>query len=103
MAYNVVASDSANSDLEEILTYIAETLMNPRAAANFADALDEKYETLETHPLIFELSRNDQLAKKGYRRFVGGNYVALYTVDEERNEVTIARIFYGGRNYQKYV
>jgi plasmid stabilization system protein ParE len=103
MTYNVKTTDSADRDTDEILTYIAETLANPKAAADFADALEERYAMLEDHPLMFELSRNERLARMGYRRFVVGSYVALYLVNEERKEVTIARIFYGRRNYDKYI
>ena len=103
MAYKVTVSESADRDLDDILAYIVEKLANPKAAADFADALEEKYTDLETHPLLFEMSRNERLAQMGYRRFVVGSYVALYLVNEERQEVTIARIFYGGRDYGKYV
>ena len=103
MAYKVIASDSADRDLDEILAYITETLMNPQAATDFADALDQKYDELEKHPLMFELSRNERLAQLGYRRFVVGSYIALYLVDEERMTVTVMRIFYGRRNYDKYI
>jgi len=96
-------SDSAERDLEEILAYIAVKLDNPKAAANFADALDDKYAQLEDYPLLFELSRNAGLAAKGYRRFVINNYIALYLVDEDRHEVIISRIFYGKQNYTKYI
>jgi plasmid stabilization system protein ParE len=103
MAYRVKATESADRDLDEILTYIAETLANPKAAADFADALEERYAALENHPLMFELSRNERLARMGYRRFAVGSYVALYLVNEERREISIARIFYGRRDYEKYI
>ena len=103
MAYKVIASASADSDLDEILTYIAETLFNPQAASDFADELDKKYDALEKNPLMFALSQNERLAQLGYRRFVVGSYVILYLVDEERMLVTIMRIFYGRRNYEQYI
>ena len=103
MAYRVRVTDSAERDLDEILTYIAEKLAAPQAAADFADALEERYTALEEHPLMFELSRNERLTGMGYRRFVVGSYVALYRVNEERREVMIARIFYGRRDYEKYI
>ena len=103
MAYRVEISDSADFDLNEILTYIAVELSNPKAAADFADALDEKYANLETHPYMFELSRHERLAELGYRRFVIGSFVALYLVNEAQHEVTIMRIFYGKQNYEKYI
>ena len=103
MAYKVKITESADRDLDEILTYIAESLANPKAATDFADTLNERYATLEHHPLMFELSRNKRLANMGYRRFVVGSYVVLYLVDDVRQEVTIARIFYGRRDYEKHI
>jgi addiction module RelE/StbE family toxin len=103
MAYNVKVSDSADKDLDEIFTYIAEKLANPKVAADFARELEERYTALEIHPLMFELSRDKRLAAKGYRRFVVGSYIALYLVDEKRREITIARVFYGRREYEKYL
>ena len=92
MAYRVGISESADRDLDEILTYIAEKLANPKAAADFADALDERYIALETHPLMFELSRNESLASRGYRRFVVGSYII-----EKDCEITVLESVYEGR------
>ena len=103
MVYKVRMSESSGRDLDEILLYMAEKLANPKAATDFADALEEKYTVLETHPLMFELSQNKRLAQRGYRRFIVGNYVALYLVDEKRQRVNIARIFYGSRDYEKNI
>ena len=103
MAYKVKVTESADRDLDEILTYIMETLMNPKAADDFVDALEEKYTVLEEYPFICELSRNDRLANRGYRRVIIGSYVVLYLIDEEQQEVTVTRIFYGRQNYEKYV
>lgn len=36
-----------------------------------------------------------------YRRLVIDNYVVLYRVEEEKKEVVIFQILYGGRNYLK--
>jgi len=103
MKYKLVVAASAEHDLDEIILYIAVNLGNPKAAAGFADALDEKYSELEEQPFMFELSRNAKLADRGYRRFVVNKYVVLYLVNEERREVSISRIFYGKRNYEKYI
>jgi len=103
MGYNVKVTDSADRDLDEILTYIIDELHSPQAATDFADELDERYVLLEEHPFMYELSRNERLARLGYHRFVIGNYVILYLVDEENRIVNIARIFYGGRNYEQHV
>ena len=103
MEYRVEVSESADRDLDAILTYIADELASPKAASDFADEVDAKYEMLETYPFMFELSRNERLAKIGYRRFVIGNYIALYLVDEGKRIVTISRIFYGKQDYEKHI
>lgn len=103
MGYKVKISESAERDLDEILSYIAGKLANPKAAADFADALEEHYGQLETYPLAYELSRNERLARKGYRRFAVGSYVVLYLADETKHEINIARIFYGRRDYEKHI
>ena len=61
MEYRVEVSESADRDLDSILTYIARELASPKAASDFADEIDAKYEILENHPLMFELSRNERL------------------------------------------
>ena len=103
MAYKIEVSDSANNDLDAILTYITVDLASPMAASNFVDELEDKYDKLEEHPFMYELSRNERLARMGYRRFVIGNYVALYLIDEKKQIVTIMRIFYGKRDYEKHI
>ena len=60
MAYKLTVSESADRDLDEILAYIAEKLANPKAAADFAYAFEQKYEELESHPFMFEMSRNER-------------------------------------------
>lgn len=103
MAYDVIETDSATEDIGEILAYIAVTLENPAAATQFADHLQAVYDQLADYPLAFESSRDPQLALRGYRKFLVGNYVGLYLVDDKAREVQIARMFYGRRDYAKYL
>ena len=100
MAYKVVISESADRDLDEILTYMVEKLSAAKAAADFADELDQRYSALERQPLMYELSRDNRLRKKGYRRFPVKNYIVFYTVDETTETVNVSRIFYGRRDYE---
>ena len=103
MEYRVEVSESADRDLDTIISYIAGELGCPDAASDFANDIDTKYEILENHPFMFELSRNEQLAKMGYRRFIIKNYIALYQVNEEKRVVTIPRFFYGKQDYEKQI
>jgi plasmid stabilization system protein ParE len=103
MDYSVVVTEAAERDLNEILAYIANTLDNKTAARDFADALQEKYGQLEKFPLLFECVHDEFLRHKNYRRFVVKNYIVFYTADDTAGEVHIARIFYGRRDYERYL
>ena len=47
MGYRIMVTPAATQDLENIVTYIAEDLDNPIAAAAFLDAVDACYANLE--------------------------------------------------------
>ena len=78
--YRVDVSTEAEHDLDSILSYIAEDLAAPQAAASFADGVYECYDRLEQNPYIYEVCRNPKLQKEGYRRAVIKNYVMIYKV-----------------------
>ena len=98
--YNIILTDMAKLDLEEIYKYIFENLKEP----NIADKLMEKIETeildLEISPyrcMEVHIKPKNQI----YRRLVIENYVVLYRIVEEKKQVVIFQILYGGRDYLK--
>ena len=103
MAYKVVETRFAGKDIAEILEYIADTLGNLPAAAQFADELAGKYESLSKNPCMYEQSRDLLLKSRGYRRVVIKNYVMLYMVDQDAREVQIVRVIYGSRDYAELI
>ena len=103
MEYEVQVSEAAENDIDEILTYMLEEQSNPEAAKDFANALGERLIKMQTQPLTYELSRSESLAQMGYRRFVIGNNVVLYLVNENKRVVIIFRVLYGPREYKKYI
>jgi len=103
MAFRVTETESAEKDIDAILGYMIREFGNVTAATAFADEIDEKYEKLEGNPYMYEESRDERLKKQGYRRIPIKNYVMLYLVDENRQEVIIARVFYGKQDYTKLI
>ena len=103
MAYKILVTDEFDADLDDILRYIAVSLSNPGAAAGLADELEKNYGLLEEHPYLFEEARDPLLRQRGYRKFIVGNYVVLYLVDDEHKAGIIARLFYGKRDYPNYL
>lgn len=63
----------------------------------------EVMEKLEQFPNLFEVVRNVGQGGKEYRKFLMGNYVGVYRVQEDEKCVIILRIFHGSQNYARYL
>lgn len=103
MAYRVQISRDANADIDGVLSYLAVKLSNLEAAKHLADELEHVYDQLSEHPRLYEQARDPLLCQRGYRKVVVGNYVLLYLVDDDRQLVSIVRLFYGRRDYPNYI
>jgi toxin ParE1/3/4 len=90
----VVVADEAESDLEQIATYIAERSVE--IALNFVHELREKCESLADAPRGYPLvPRHEHL---GIRRRPFGNYLIFYRVGPDAIEVV--HILHGARDYE---
>ena len=54
MGYKIAITDSAERDLDAILTYISQTLSNKDAAVSFLSDVEVCYDNLERMPLMYE-------------------------------------------------
>ena len=97
--YRVVISPSADADLFGIIKYIAYELENQQAATDFADGIEKCYADLETFPSAHSFCDDPLLRFKGYRKYPVGNYLVIFRVFEERNEVRVVHIFHATQNY----
>lgn len=101
--YNLQFAKPAEKDMEDVFEYIYLTLSAPEAAKNLMHKMENQISCLSDFPYANELCRDDILAENGYRRLVVDNYIVIYSVDEYKKTVFIVRVFYGKRNYAKYV
>ena len=99
--YDYVLTESAEADVDEALDYIANELMNPNAASNFADELEEKLEEICKAPKTGRPINNPYLKRDDIRRVLVKNYVAYYLVDEAEEKIVILRVVYNRRNQDK--
>jgi toxin ParE1/3/4 len=91
----VVITAEAESDLEQITTYIAEQSIE--IAFNIAQELREKCESLADAPRGYPLvPRHEHL---GIRRRPFGNYLIFYRVGADTIEVV--HILHGARDYER--
>lgn len=99
MNYKLLVTELAQSDLDEIISYIAVNLASPIAANDFLDKVAECYGNLRHNPFMYAKSCDLRLEKEGYRKALVGNYIVVFKIIELEKTVVIFRIFYGGSNY----
>ena len=98
MKYKLIVTKGAQSELESIADYIAESLCNPLAALDFLDDIKKCYDLLSDNPLIYQVCDNLGNGEE-YRKAVIKNYLLIYRVDKNDNSVNILHFFYGRRDY----
>ncbi|MBR4831309.1 MAG: type II toxin-antitoxin system RelE/ParE family toxin [Butyrivibrio sp.] len=89
---------TAESDIDETLEYMEDDLMNPSAASDFMDALENKLDEICKNPRMGRIVENPFLKRDDVRRFLVDNYIVYYIIDEENSRVVILRVIYGKRD-----
>ena len=99
MAFNVHITDFAYDQLDQILDYITNRLLNPEAAANVLEDVDIALEKLETSASAVKLCDEPELAQHGYSKYLleKHRYILLYRI--EGRDVFIDRIYHELQDY----
>ena len=99
MSYHVHITSTAEHDIMRAADYIEFTLKNPDAADNLLDDATEQIGSLADLPQKFRLVDDPVLASWGIRFAIINNYLAFYTIDEEKQTVIIVRFLYQKSNW----
>ena len=99
MKYDIVVTNPAQDDLEEILNYISVDLSAPKSAIEMLNKIKSIFENLSINPLMYPLCNIDNLKEKNYRKAVINNYLMFYRVDDKNETIYIMRFIYGRRDY----
>ena len=103
MAYDVLLTASAETDLDSIGEYLAVTLANPPAATKFFSSADSVISILSDNPFLFPICSDAYLRVRSYRSVGIENYLAIYKVDRRANKVYVLRIFHQSQNYPDHM
>ena len=98
--FELIISDSAKSDIREALSYIKNTLFNPKAAEELADMIEEEISALAQFPLSGTPVPDQFLADYGFRFLLIKNYKAYYIADKNKKTVNIIRFLHSSRDYE---
>ena len=92
--YKVEFSPRALRDLDNIYSYISETIFAGDSADKLADEFEEAIFTLDEFPFRGPERKVGRYANKGYRQLFVENYVIVYRVDEGKQKVTVVTVCY---------
>ena len=90
-----------SNGMVDIAKYIGVKLANPDAAERLAEKMAESAEDLANMPYKCPMYIPVKPLKHEYRKLIVHNYIMFYWIDEDKKLVTIARVVYSGRDYEK--
>ena len=85
--YQVVISNKANTDMEAIYQYIAETLLAPVTAIKQYERITEAILSLEEMPERIKLIDSEPERSKGLRTLFVDNYTVFFIVKDETVQI----------------
>lgn len=91
----------ARQDMIEIGRYIGQELQNPAAADRLALEFIEAGDGIPKFPYANPAFTPIKPLKHEYRKLLVQNYFMFYWVDEVKQLVTVARVVYAKRDYER--
>ena len=101
MIYGVKTTGRARLDMRMIYEYIAETLMEPVIAQKQYTRIEKAVYSLDQMPERYRQYEKEPWRSRNLRVMPVDNYIVFYTVDNEKREVTVIRIMYGGMDTKR--
>lgn len=92
-------TESAQADLNEMITHRAIKLKSPQSALKLVSQIEKAIFSLEKMPERGRYLQEEQLASQDIRRLLVENYIIFYKIDDKRDRVNIIRILYARRNW----
>ena len=96
--WQVTISEPAEADLDEIYTYITETLLEPVTAWHQIARIREAVLGLDEMPERGSLLPDEPWRSRGLRRLLVDNYTIIYEIQETADTVVVIAILYSRRN-----
>lgn len=97
-SYKVGYSVDALDDLREIYSYIANEHLVPETAAAQLSRIRKEVRSLDFMPTRYALVDWEPWHSMKMYQLPVDNFIVYYLVDNGKRAVTVARIFYGGRD-----
>jgi plasmid stabilization system protein ParE len=97
--YEVIMSDKASADMDDIYNYIADKLLEPGIAAKQYDRIADAILTLEEMPERIRLMDSEPERSYGLRPLIIDNYTVFFVIDGD--SVCVTRVLYSASDISK--
>jgi len=97
--YEVVFTEECRKEIRKVYKYIKENLYANNAAIDLMNKIEKVISNLASTPKMYVEINGYEGLKRNYRRIIIDNYVLLYMVDEEKKQVYVSHMYYGGMDY----
>ena len=98
MSWQVLYTNRANEDLQNIYKYIIEELKAPEAAQKLITKIMDNIDTLNDMPKRNPLYNKEPWKSRGLRKLIIDNFITFYLTNETKKQVIILALMYGGRD-----
>ena len=101
MIYDVMLTEQAESDLRGIYEHIAFELLEPDYAKGQIDRLEKHILDLANFPKKYREYTEEPWKSRGMRMMSVDNYIVFYIPDDTTAIVTVNRVMYSARDFNK--
>ena len=99
----VEISETAEQDLENIISYLRYSLVGDIIADKYKILFKQKLKDLERIAGSMPILSEDMTGHKNIRKINVRNYIVFYIVDEENSKALIVRIGHAFMDWEKYL
>ncbi len=90
-SYKYIILEQAYADMNHIFEYISCDLFAENSANNLLDEFEEKIKLAAENPTTYPIIINE-FTKRDFRKIVVKNFIIIYIVNDETNEIVILRV-----------
>lgn len=101
--YQVILSNDANNDINQIVLFIASESGSKKVALNYLDKLQDSILALNKFPERGSNPRYKILRNQGYKFIVVETHLVFYKIKEENKTVIIYRVLHQKSSYQNFL
>ena len=96
--WHVDITDSAEKDIDDIYTYIAEKIIEPVTAWNQVERIYNRIFTLDKIPERCPLFEIEPWRSKGIRKLTVDNFIIIFEIHETTGIVSVVAVVYSRRD-----